>query len=403
MKILVVVPSYDPATGGGVASCLGSLCQGLAQSGVDVTVFTTNASGTSIPLYCPTGCIVNQAGVKVRYFPSTFGPKSSFDSRALSRELKREVNQYDLVYVSAVWQWIGVDTARICHNSGVPMVVGLHGSFARRLRTKGLWKKVLFRQLGGRQGLRRAAAIHVTTESERIEAIDWLEGLPSFVVPNAVDPSAFHSIPEARERFRSQCGIPVDATIMLTVGRPDWMKRVDLLIEAITTRQEWYLLVVGPDNVGMTLEWKSLAANLGVEDRIIWAGYLTGNNLLTAYSAADLFALISHNENFGMVVVEALLCGLPVIVSAEVGVWEILADADVGTAVPLNANAISNVLGDFIANPERWKRKANKARAVAKFRLSPNRVATLMKTAFEDILSGQRSQKCHWHDLLHRS
>ena len=150
MKILVVVPSYDSSVGGGVATCLRALCKGLVQVGIDVMVFTTNASRTTNPLDAPTDQAVDLNGVKVRHFPSTFGSRSLFHSRKLATALKQTVHKYDLVYVSAVWQWIGIDAARICSSRSVPMVIGLHGSFARHLRTKGGWKKALFYHFAGR-------------------------------------------------------------------------------------------------------------------------------------------------------------------------------------------------------------------------------------------------------------
>lgn len=399
MKILVVVPSYNPSVGGGVASCFRTLCKGLVQVGVDVTVFTTNASRKASPLDVPTDRTVNVSGVKIRYFPSTFGPKSLFDSRALTYALKQTAHKYDLVYVSAVWQWISIDTARICHSKKVPMVIGLHGSFARRLRNKGKWKKVLFRQLAVRQSLMRAAAIHLTSEAERVDAGDWLEGRPSFVVPNAVDPALFYSLPSQRKSFRQRYQIPEDSHVVITVGRPDWKKRVDLVIRAIASKPEWHLLIVGPDNVGKAPVWRQLSSQLNVTDRVIWAGYLKEEELLGAYSAADLFALISQNENFGMVVVEALLCGLPVMVSPEVGVWEFLKDDDVGKVVPMTTDAVLNTLDDFTANADVWKIRANNARSTAQRKFSPDQVGALMSTAFGDILSGRRFQECNWNDF----
>ncbi len=386
MKILGVVPSYEPSVGGGVASCFRSLCKGLVQIGVDVTVYTTDATKMAVPLDVPKDAMINLDGVKVRYFPSTFGPNSLFDSRALSNALKNTVHQYDLVYVSAVWQWIGIDTARICNIKEVPMVIGLHGSFARRLRAKGRWKKVLFHRFAGRRALRRAAAIHLTGTSELLEARDLLNGCPTFLVPNAVDVEAYYPVPDERSRFRKKHGIPQNAPLLMTAGRPDWMKRVDLLIEAIAENPKWYLLIVGPNDVGMARKWKGLSESHGVADRTLWTGYLNGKELLAAYSASDLFALISEDENFGMVVVEALLCGVPVIASSRVGVWQMLGSANVGETVPMNAYMIGKVLKSFVDNSDQWETRANNARVTAGEKFSPRRIAGQMLSQFRSVL-----------------
>ena len=102
-----------------------------------------------------------------------------------------------------------------------------------------------------------------------------------------------------------------------------WLKkRVDLLIGALEKMKHWYLIFAGEYSCGKGPEWRRYAEKLGVADRIIWTGFLTGQELIEALSASDLFALISENENFGMVVVEAMMCGLPVMISKDVGVWE---------------------------------------------------------------------------------
>ena len=129
MRILFVLPAYEPAWPlGAVVRCTSTLCRGLAAAGHAVTVYTTNASGTSRPLSFHPGQLVDQGGVSTFYFSPTFGCQSVFDSRALVRHLRQTVKTYDLVYISAVWQWIGVEAASTCVAAGVPMVTGLHGS-----------------------------------------------------------------------------------------------------------------------------------------------------------------------------------------------------------------------------------------------------------------------------------
>jgi len=132
-----------------------------------------------------------------------------------------------------------------------------------------------------------------------------MTGMPSFIVPNGLDTAEFRSEGPA-STIRHEFGIPLDAPLVIAVGRPDPSKRLDLLISALSEVEQVYLAVVGPENSPLSDEYKARSRALGVDARVIWTGYKTGKELIEIYSAADVAALLSESENFGMVVVEAL-------------------------------------------------------------------------------------------------
>jgi glycosyltransferase involved in cell wall biosynthesis len=80
------------------------------------------------------------------------------------------------------------------------------------------------------------------------------------------------------------------------------------------------LVCVGPDNEGYQSILEKQADKLGIRDHILFTGMLQGDDLKSAYVRADAFALVSQKENFGYVVVEALACGIPVVLSIGVGI-----------------------------------------------------------------------------------
>ncbi|MDH4027210.1 MAG: glycosyltransferase [Nitrospirota bacterium] len=328
MKILFITPLYEPAwkAGGGVLSFLSTLCRALARQGISVTVYTTNASGADEPLDVQPDRPVDLGGVKVFYFRSTFGPKNLFYSSGLIKKLRHTARDFDVVYIAAWFMWTGIRAAAVCHRMNVPIIAGIHGGFSEHSRRKSYFKKKLFRELFIRRALMRAAAIRVTCEKERTDAGSWLEGLTPLILPTAVDPEKYYALPENRETFRKKHRIPNDAPVLISVARPDWMKRIDLLIGAIAKTDNWYLIFAGAHDSGKGPEWKRYAEKLGVADRIIWTGFLHGDELNSALSSSDLFALVSESENFCMVVVEAMLCGLPVMVSKDMGVREFIKD-----------------------------------------------------------------------------
>jgi len=114
MKILGVFPAYEPAWAfGGVVRCMSNLFRAMAKLGVDVSVYTTNANGNGDSLKVPVGAPIDMGGVSVTYFAPTFGSGSVWDSRDMIRTLDATISEFDIVYMSAVWQWIGIAAARL--------------------------------------------------------------------------------------------------------------------------------------------------------------------------------------------------------------------------------------------------------------------------------------------------
>lgn len=135
---------------------------------------------------------------------------------------------------------------------------------------------------------------------------------------------------------------------------------------------------------------------MGCRDRIIWTGFLSGDELWATYSAADLFVLLSESENFGMVVVEALLCHLPVLVSPHIGVGDYLKPENVGLTVSMNIQVVSEVLERFLIEKSEWQNRVKKSRETAIKLFGLQRVAELMSQAFSDVIDGTLSSDCEW-------
>jgi glycosyltransferase involved in cell wall biosynthesis len=349
LRLLVILPAYEPASrlGGGVVRSMSTLCRALVERGVSVTVYTTNASGEDEPLEVPLGQPVDVGGVQVCYFASTFGSRSMFASGALIAHLQKTVSQFDAVYIAGWFMWIGIAAAAVCRKARVPVIAGTHGGFTAAALGKSRLKKQVYRALFLRKAFRHVAAFRVTSNMEKECSRESLDGRPCLVVPNPVDERAFRPRRDLRDDFRKRCGIPSGAPVLVTVTRFDWMKRVDLLIDAVARSEGWRLVLAGDDRGRAAQELKERAGTLGVRDRVVWAGFLRGDELCAALSASDLFALISETDNFGNVVVEAMMCGLPVLVSKQVGVWEFIQDLRFARTAELSAESIAGCLQQF--------------------------------------------------------
>jgi glycosyltransferase involved in cell wall biosynthesis len=132
------------------------------------------------------------------------------------------------------------------------------------------------------------------------------------------------------------------------MGRIHPKKGIDILIEAyartLAKEPSWHLVIAGPDKNGLQGELETLAARLGITDRITWTGMLKGTLKWGALIASEVFVLPSHQENFGIVVAEAMACNLPVIVSDKVNIWREVANYHAGFVCEDNVEGIASTL-----------------------------------------------------------
>jgi glycosyltransferase involved in cell wall biosynthesis len=135
------------------------------------------------------------------------------------------------------------------------------------------------------------------------------------------------------------------------MGRIHPKKGTDILIEAfaktLANDPQWHLVIAGPDETGWQPILEKLSKRLGISDRITWTGMLEGTAKWGALAASELFALPSHQENFGIVVAEAMACKLPVILSNKVNIWREVADHRAGLVCDDNVESTAKILAQW--------------------------------------------------------
>lgn len=397
MKILHVIPSYEPAWAfGGTVTATANLCRALVKRGLDVTVYTTNSDGKGGQLDVPIGREINVGGVKVYYFPSQLGGGGAFYSGQLSRFLDDTVQKNDIVHISAVWQWIQVSASSICRKYGVPYLLSTHGSLNPWSWTQKTLKKNVYWQLFGRQTFKTAAAIHYTCREERSLTRPLFAGAgnaSNFLVPNGICLTKRTMQIDIRKRLN----VAPDKKILLYAGRIHRKKGLDLIIKAMRSPglERFILLMVGHvEDSEYARYLKSLSS--GMADRIIWHPAVAAEEVWDFYLCADLFVLPSQDENFGMVVVEAMSCGLPVLISREVGIWKDIEEDGSGVVVGRDEMEIASRLGDILRAPDLLKHLSGNACDSVRRRYNIDRTSELMSLAYTDVLTGGRSEGLQW-------
>jgi len=389
MRILCVIPFYKPAhVYGGPTRSVPALCESLARQGMSVTVYTTNANGPhDLDIEPNIGQLVD--GVAVYYFERK-GKGSYYFSPSLAAACHKTAHDYDLLYVVANWVYPFIPACRSALSAGIPYVVAPKNSFNQRSWRGKYFKKILYHILFERHLINRASAIHYTTRLEA-NASSWLHLKPrELILPNPVSFDDFDTMP-APGQFRSESHIPPADMLVLYLGRIDPKKGLDLAMRAFAIVARTYpqsvFAFVGPDEAGYLEVLKSLSADLGIENQCLFTGYLDSNSRLRALADADIFVLTSRYENFGMSAVEAMLSGLPVIVSDQVGIADELKHEQAVLVVPLEVEAIADALRKLLGNAEMRTELGQTAARVAREKYSTSQITSTMIRQFTNIIS----------------
>lgn len=317
MKILHVLPSVDPASGGPME---GVRNQGyyLKNNSHQIEVLTLDDPDSEFLRNYP--LVVHAIGPAKGHYAYC---------SALMPWLEKHATNYDRIIINGIWQYHSFGAWRALRNSNVPYYVYTHGMldpwFKQAYPLKHL-KKCLYWPWAEYRVLRDAKAVIFTCEEERRLARKsfWLYNVNEAVASYGTThpPQLSHNINEA---FTKQFPELAGKRFLLFLSRIHEKKGCDLLIKAFVKvaeqNPELQLAIAGPDQVGLKMKLQALAESLGVAHRIHWLGMLTGDAKWGVFHASEVFVLPSHQENFGIVVAEALGCGKPVLISNKVNIW----------------------------------------------------------------------------------
>ncbi len=331
LKILQLVHTLDPSVGG-VAVAVLALSRGLAHRGhkIDIVVLDDPSTVVADAVRRPTPA-ADELALRMHALGS--GLTSYRYSRALGPWLRQHGGDYDRVIVNGIWQYLSFAAWRRYAGSSIPYYVFPHGMldpwFKETFPLKHL-KKWLYWPWAEYRVLRDAAAVIFTSEEERLQARKsfWLYRCREKVSPLGVEASPISS--NAKSEFLSRYPQLQNSRNFLFLGRLHPKKGCDMLLEAFArfrSNDSISLILAGPDQVGWESDLRRQVTRLNLTNRVVFTGMLEGSMKQGAFANAEVFVLPSHQENFGISVVEALAVSVPVLISNRVNIWrEIEAD-----------------------------------------------------------------------------
>jgi len=352
---------------GGISSAVSDLAQSLVKHGHSVTIYTSRLGSLTVP------------GVAARRFRSAYSILGGANFT-----LPMLLANYDFDVAHLFGSYYTFQTFATILRARCPIIYQPHGSvgfYRLPLFMDSLWRCIFDNSIS-----------RVISSSPRETDACRTVNLKNIVeIPNGVNLTYYTYLPpRSRGLFRSSHGIPPDAPLVLYLGRIDSIKGIDVLLGAMPYLPDNYQLVVVGD--ADSPYGRSLVQS--APHNVLFAGPLYGRDKLLAYADASVFVLPSRGDAFGLTLLEALACGVPVVVSDNCGLSSAIGgDIRLGTVVPLS----SPLMADAIRHTVDYDTESDHAyRIVWASGHSWDKTASQIESVYRDVIEKQIRRKRLW-------
>ncbi len=346
MKILHVIPAVSPKYGG-PSLALVPMCKALIEAGVDIQIASTDAE--------PCGRIPFELGIQTSYqgVPGIFFQKQgrgSFTySLPLARWLTKNVSAFHVVHIHGVFSHVCLTAARACQRQGVPYLIRPLGHIESWSLAQKPLRKKLFLKTGGASMLRKAAALHYVSSSEKELSESALKLNHGVVIPLGIDLQA-----RKDEKF-----------------------------------VDWQLVIAGDGSPKYEDSLKQIIRENNASDSVLLTGWLDGEAKSRALAGASVMALPSHHDAFGLCVIEAMAHGIPVLVGTQVGLAKEILIGGAGWTSEVEISALSETLALILSDHDERRRRGMAGRALAS-KFDWQHVAEMLVRLYESIQPWRR-------------
>lgn len=319
MKVIHFIASIDKS-GGGTTSYMQLLAEELRHY-AEVKIAT----------------IKSENPVEIPHVDVAFFEFSLFNRKSFSQKVKAYLiaQQPDLVHLNGIWNpevWFFQKEAQ---KLGIKIVLSPHGMLEPYILNRNPLKKKLALFLYQHKSIKKAEYIHATAQAEldNIQKLGYQN--KNFIVPNGIKIADI----KPKESYNS------DHKHFLFLSRVHPKKGIDLLIEAVhqMAAQNFKITIAGNGDESYVKELEALAKNKNVAHLFDFVGPVYGEDKRKLYLSADVFVLPTYSENFGIVIAESLIYGVPVITTQGTP-WGEIADHNCGWWIDLTIENLKNTL-----------------------------------------------------------
>lgn len=396
---------------GGMNVYVHQLTRTLGKLGVRVDVFT-RSQDEHVPH------VLHDLGYHNRVVHIPAGPEVPLPKAELERYIPKFVQgiksfaeskniQYDLIH-SHYWM-SGLAAIELSQSWNIPFIHMFHTLVLMKNRIAQSPQEMEgeYRILGEKKVISKANRIIAATLAEKSQ-LEFLYEAPSSkisVIPPGVDTRHFYPIP--KDEAKEVVGVPDDSHTILFVGRIEPLKGIDKLIQAIAIIQNngelrccpHNLVIIGgepnakPEDMNAEMaRLQDMVEDFGIENFVIFLGKQDQQMLPYYYSASEIVVMPSHYESFGMVALEAMACGTPVVASQVGGLAFLVRDGETGFVVPGNdVHLLAKRLIELIKDKELRNKLGNKSAEYAQLYAWEN-ISEKMIEVYNQVLEKHNSK-----------
>ena len=362
---------------GGPSSALLALCEALADSDCHSEVACRHS---------------DWAGVTVGRTRMVVLPQRLWGNRVSIRAFAQGV---DVLHLHGLWDSLPAAAGKYAAQAGIPYVVSLHGMLLRRSLAHHRLRKRLFLAAVGRKILAGAAALHFTTQAELDHAAAMLPvGPRRVVIPLTVESRLLAGLPESVQWREFFPGIPDSWPRLLFLSRIHPVKNLPALIAALPPLIKEFpglhLVVAGSGDPGYIRRVHRLVEDASLAGHVYFLGLVGGEAKLALLRSATIIAIPSFHESFGMALAEGLACGVPVLVTPEIGLRQEILASSAGIMCDESPSSIAESLAIALRDPNRLRLAGVNGRRWAIGTLSPSVVSQKFMDVYDSAIA-QRS------------
>jgi glycosyltransferase involved in cell wall biosynthesis len=386
MKILQAFSLFSVPSGGGTVDFVYKISRTLRQRGHEVTIYTSDFE-------LDQNYIDSLQGIEVIPFCGFLDLPGLHITPGLISEAARNLKNFDVIHLHSHRSFQNIILHHFANKFGIPYVIDAHGSTP--LEHKKTFKR-FFDILYGNKICKDCSMFVAETQMGINEYKEI--GIPDgkiALIPPPFPIEDFVNLPQAGQ-FRKEYNIK-EKHIIMFFGRLNRIKGIDFLVESFyeltQQRDDVILAIVGSDD-GFKSELENLVNKLKLSKKVLFTGFLGGEQKLAALVGADVVVQTSRYEQGAGVPFEAVLCGTPIIVSSHTGAGEDVRRLDAGYLVEIdNKTALAETINKILEDPTEARQKAQNAAKYIKENLSMNKKIEDYEKVYIKCIQENRSKE----------
>lgn len=326
MKVLTFITNISLKCGGPSRS-VPMLVKGLAEVGVDVTLMAYRTDD-----------------MNTHALEGTSAKLKILEKGISAKEIEAFIlaEKFDLIQMQSMWAKSYHQVAKIARKYSIPYIITPRGMLEPWSLSQKKWKKKLALMLYQMKDLQKSACIFTTAEMEAQHVRELGVKVPMSVIPNGIETEEY-PCRKNRSEVKKQ---------VLFLSRVHVKKGIELLLEAWKriheTYPDWLLKIVGNGEEAYIKSLKAKVKELGLDSYVQISEPVFGKEKVHLYQSSSIFCLPSYSENFGMVIAEAMSCGVPVITTTNCP-WEILNETNTGWCIDLSVENLEKTLREAMS------------------------------------------------------